>query len=208
MHLNEDTQSKAEWFALRVTYSRELAVKARLDALGVENYVPMHFEQRTRGGQPRKVWTPLIHNLIFVRLTACRLREIKQTTDLPIRYIMDRTSGSPATIPEKQMHDFMAVVAACDDHVEVVPAQSVDLSRGDRVRVTGGPFAGIEGLYIRHKGHSKVAVAIREIATALTAYVPTKFIEKLDGGTQPSNEEPKRHDANKSRLWSTSTISN
>ena len=37
-----------------------------------------------------------------------------------------------------------------------------------------------EGRYIRHKGHSKVAVAIKDIATALTAYVPLKYIEKIN----------------------------
>ncbi len=183
MHLNEEAENREEWFALRVTYSRELKVKAQLDAIGIESYVPMHFETRTRNGQPRKVWAPLIHNLLFVRASALRLRSLKSTTDLPIRYIMDRASGSPAVIPERQMRDFMAVVATCDAHVEIVPPQSIELSRGDRVRVTGGPFAGIEGRYIRHKGHSKVAVAVRDIATALTAYVPAKFIEKLDPDT-------------------------
>ena len=63
--------------------------------------------------------------------------------------------------------------------LEVAP-QDVDLEKGDPVRVTEGIFAGIEGRYIRHKGHSKVAVAIKDIATALTAYVPLKYIEKIN----------------------------
>lgn len=190
MHYNEAAENTTEWFALRVTYSRELAVKSRLDALGIESYVPMHFETRTCNGQQRKVWVPLIHNLIFIHTSAAQLRSLKSGSDLPIRYIMDRSSGAPSVIPEQQMRDFMAVVATCDKHVEVVPAQCVDLSRGDRVRVTDGPFAGIEGRYIRHKGHSKVAVAIRDIATALTAYVPTKFIEKLDRHIPLTTQQP------------------
>lgn len=206
MYLNEATENKMEWFALRVTYSRELAVKTRLEALGIESYVPMHFELRTRNGQTRKVWTPLIHNLIFVRTDTERLRGVKTQTDLPIRYIMDRASGAPAVVPERQMRDFMAVVSAGGEHVEVVTPQSVDLSRGDRVRVVGGPFAGIEGQYIRHKGHSKVAVAIHNVATALTAYVPTKFIEKLDCPALPQSGAAQCTDAKTSRLWSTTTI--
>ena len=63
--------------------------------------------------------------------------------------------------------------------LEVAP-QDVDLEKGDPVRVTEGMFAGIEGRYIRHKGHSKVAVAIRNVATALTAYIPLKYIAKID----------------------------
>ena len=123
----EEPQTEQQWYAIRVTYSREMAAKSYLDSIGIESYVPMHFAERTYGGKRRKVWEPLIHNLLFIRTSADRLRE-----------------------------------------------------KGDPVRVTEGIFAGIEGRYIRHKGHSKVAVAIRNVATALTAYIPLKYIAKID----------------------------
>ena len=165
----EEPQTEQQWYAIRVTYSREMAAKSYLDSIGIESYVPMHFAERTYGGKRRKVWEPLIHNLLFIRTSADRLREIKATTTLPIRYIMDRESKSPTVIPERQI-----------EHVEIVAPQDVDLEKGDPVRVTEGIFAGIEGRYIRHKGHSKVAVAIRNVATALTAYIPLKYIAKID----------------------------
>lgn len=82
-------------------------------------------------------------------------------------------------IPDRQMQDFMAVIATRNEHVEIVEAQKFALTGGDRVRVTGGIFAGIEGCYVRHKGHSKVAVEIGGLATALTAYVPAKYVERI-----------------------------
>ena len=176
----EEPQTEQQWYAIRVTYSREMAAKSYLDSIGIESYVPMHFAERTYGGKRRKVWEPLIHNLLFIRTSADRLREIKATTTLPIRYIMERETKAPTVIPDNQMRDFMAVVATRNEHVEIVAPQDVDLASGDAVRVTGGVFAGIEGRYIRHKGHSKVAVAIKDIATALTAYVPLKYIEKIN----------------------------
>ena len=133
MPMAENPENKQRWYALRVTYGREMLVKGYLDGIGVESYIPMHFARRTYGERTRKVWEPLIHNLLFIRTSALRLKEIKASTTLPIRYIMDR-----------------------------------------------GVFAGIEGRYIRHKGHSKVAVAIKDIATALTAYVPLRYIEKIN----------------------------
>ena len=139
MPMAENPENKQRWYALRVTYGREMLVKGYLDGIGVESYIPMHFARRTYGERTRKVWEPLI-----------------------------------------QMRDFMAVVATRNEHVEIVAPQDVDLAGGDAVRVTGGVFAGIEGRYIRHKGHSKVAVAIKDIATALTAYVPLRYIEKIN----------------------------
>lgn len=32
------------WFAIRVSYSRELALKAILDAEKIENFIPMRYE--------------------------------------------------------------------------------------------------------------------------------------------------------------------
>lgn len=179
MPMSEDTLKEQQWYAIRVTYSREMQVKGYLDGIGIESYIPMHFTERTYGGKKRKVWEPLIHNLLFIRTSARNLREIKATTTLPIRYIMDHESKSPTVIPERQMQDFMAVVATQNEHVEIVAPQDVDLTQGDRVRVTGGVFEGIEGSYIRHKGHSKVAVTIQNVATALTAYIPLKYIAKI-----------------------------
>ena len=122
----EEPQTEQQWYAIRVTYSREMAAKSYLDSIGIESYVPMHFAERTYGGKRRKVWEPLIHNLLFIRTSADRLREIKATTTLPIRYIMDRESKSPTVIPERQMQDFMAVVATQNEHVEIVAPQDVD----------------------------------------------------------------------------------
>ncbi len=126
----EEPQTEQQWYAIRVTYSREMAAKSYLDSIGIESYVPMHFAERTYGGKRRKVWEPLIHNLLFIRTSADRLREIKATTTLPIRYIMDRESKSPTVIPERQMQDFMAVVATQNEHVEIVAPQDVDLEKG------------------------------------------------------------------------------
>ena len=174
MPMAENPENKQRWYALRVTYGREMLVKGYLDGIGVESYIPMHFARRTYGERT------LIHNLLFICTSAVRLKEIKACTTLPIRYIMDRETKAPTVIPDNQMRDFMAVVATRNEHVEIVAPQDVDLASGDAVRVTGGVFAGIEGRYIRHKGHSKVAVAIKDIATALTAYVPLRYIEKIN----------------------------
>lgn len=39
----EEPQNEQQWYAIRVTYSREMAAKSYLDSIGIESYVPMHF---------------------------------------------------------------------------------------------------------------------------------------------------------------------
>ena len=67
------------WFPMRVTYQREMKVKAELDRLGIENFVPMRYKvvERQNDGDTelRRVLVPAINNLIFVRETQERLSE-------------------------------------------------------------------------------------------------------------------------------------
>lgn len=167
------------WYALRVTYAREMKVQRHFDKIGIRSYIPMRKAERTVFGKRIKRYVPVIHNLIFVHAGTSRMKEIKSDPTLPIRYIMDRESRSPIIVPDKQMDDFIRVSRSEDEHIDFISPDAVSIKEGDRVRVTGGPFAGIEGRYIRYKGHSKVAIAIEGIMTVLTAFVPLKYIEIL-----------------------------
>ena len=87
------------WFPMRVTYQREMKVKAELDRLGIENFVPMRYKvmesQNDGDAELRRVLVPAINNLIFVRSTQERLSELKRTNEVlePLRYMMDRTAS-------------------------------------------------------------------------------------------------------------------
>ena len=54
------------WYVLRMTHGRELRVRDRLLALGVEHFIPT---QKTRGARGRSVEKPLVNCLGFVRAT-------------------------------------------------------------------------------------------------------------------------------------------
>ena len=57
------------WYAIRVTYNRELKVKDDLDARGITNFVPMQYRREEKNGVMVKRLVPSVHNLIFIYLT-------------------------------------------------------------------------------------------------------------------------------------------
>lgn len=61
------------WYAVRVTYSRELFFKDYLDAAGIENYIPMRYEYVVRKERRLRKLVPAVHNLVFVRSTRERM---------------------------------------------------------------------------------------------------------------------------------------
>ncbi len=127
------------WYALRVTYCREMIVKRRLDACGIESFVPMRYKETVCGQRRRRTLVAAVHNLLFVHTTAEQLRTIASDPRLPVRTITDRTTGSTLIVPDKQMRDFIAVAGNPDEQHIYLDPDSTELRRGDRVRITGGP---------------------------------------------------------------------
>ncbi len=168
-----------KWYAIRVTYNREMKVKQALDAMHIENFLPMKYRVSLRGERKIKELVPAIHNLIFVYLTTEDMKEFKRATELPIRYIMDKENNVPLTVPEWQMKNFIAVAGTRDEQLIYLEANLNDLGKGDKVRVTGGIFEGAEGYFIRLKGDRRVVVNIPGIAAVATAFIHPSLIEKI-----------------------------
>lgn len=168
------------WFAIRVTYNREMKVKRELDSLHIENFLPMKYRIVTRGERKIKELVPAIHNLIFVNISSLALKEYKATTTLPIRYIMNRETREPILIPENQMKNFIAIAGNTTEQIVYLEPNISNFSKGDKVRITGGVFEGAEGYFMRVKGDRRVVVCINGIAAVATAFVHPSLVAKIN----------------------------
>ena len=108
-------REKKVWFAIRVTYHRELRVKEDLESRGITCFVPMQYRREERHGVMVKRLVPSVHNLIFIHITPTGMAEYKKSTDLPIRYIMDRETRKPITVPTREMDNFIKVAGTYEE---------------------------------------------------------------------------------------------
>ena len=176
------------WFPMRVTYQREMKVKAELDRLGIENFVPMRYKvvesQNDGDTELRRVLVPAINNLIFVRSTQERLSELKQTNEVlePLRYMMDRTAAQEhaiMTVADREMENFMRVASRTDDSVMFLDNETVVGKEGKRVEIMGGAFEGVTGVIRRVKRCKRVVVEIEGVASVAIAYVPAGMLKEI-----------------------------
>ena len=175
------------WFPMRVTYQREMKVKAELDRLGIENFVPMRYKvvesQNDGDTELRRVLVPAINNLIFVRSTQERLSELKQTNEVlePLRYMMDRTAAQEhaiMTVADREMENFMRVASRTDDSVMFLDNETVVGKEGKRVEIMGGAFEGVTGVIRRVKRCKRVVVEIEGVASVAIAYVRAELLKE------------------------------
>ena len=183
------------WFPMRVTYQREMKVKAELDRLGIECFVPMRYKVvelpldklRVRNGgdtELRRELVPAINNLIFVRSTQERISGLKASNEVlePLRYMMDRTASREnafMTVGDREMENFMRVASRTDDSVMFLDEETLVGKEGKRVEIMGGAFEGVTGVIRRVKRCKRVVVEIDGVASVAIAFVPVEWLKEI-----------------------------
>lgn len=169
------------WFAMRATYSRELTVKALLDAENIESYVPMHYRlKNARNGRKIRVLEPVMHNLVFVHCTKPRIQAFKSKVPY-LQYMTCREDGKnvPIIVPDNQMNDFIAVTNLHDESLIYLRPEELKLAKGTKVRVHGGPMDGIEGVFVKVEGrrNKRVVIEIKNVISVALMTISSNFIE-------------------------------
>ncbi len=171
------------WYPMRVTYHRELKIKEQLDALGIGNFVPMHYDLVDTSDCPRKMLVPAIHNLIFVHASQEVLTRLKMHRKEfePMRY-MTKTSAEGHKellhVPDRQMEDFMRVASVQDNSIIFLDVRD-SVNMGRRVRITAGRFKGVEGVIKRIKKNKYFLVQIDGVAAVAITYIPVDCLESV-----------------------------
>ncbi len=174
-----ETQKK--WHAIRVTYSRELKFQTQLREAGFETFVPMCRKKIERNGKRLTVVVPAVSNLCFVRTSKEELRTFMNSLGeaCPARFMWDKTSREPITVPDKAMEDFIKISLAMSDETIYLNEISAKLRAGQKVRVNEGPFKGVEGVVVRIKNSRRVMVELPGLFAIATNYIPVEELEIL-----------------------------
>ena len=164
------TAQQAYWWAARTRYGQELKVRDRLEARGVEHFIPT-----VPSGSPRKE-KAAVSNLVFLRTTKTEALELANTGVIPVKYIVDCATRTLLVVPDKQMEDFRRVM-----DLGLTEGGLVDrsLALGDRVRVTKGPLRDVEGHVVEFHGKYFVVVSLLDCLFA-KARVPRSWLERMD----------------------------
>lgn len=175
-------RSEVAWYAMRITYSRELSFKEFLDTRKIQNFIPMHYQEIRKDEKIIRKLVPVIHNLIFVHSTRNCIEEIRKTEfhRFPVYCIMNPFTKKPITVPDVQMKHFMAVAASYNEQLVYLSPSEVPLHKGQKVRIVGGIWEGVEGQYMRIAKDRRVVVAIQGLMVVATAFVHPSLVQPLE----------------------------
>lgn len=128
---------------------------------------------------------PLITSLLFFRTDPDSLsaveNAIKDANDKAKGFIY-RTADwkAYAVIPDAQMKTFRLVTAKGAEGLDFFSSDDFTRFReGRKVRVTGGPFKGVEGYIKRIKRDRRLLVSLEGIVAVATSFIPPELLETV-----------------------------
>ena len=159
------------WYAAYTCANHEKRVATELGVREVEHFLPLYSSVRRWKDRRVKLTFPLFPGYVFVRLA---LRDRLRVVQIPSVARLVGFNGMPAALPDEELEILRA--GLCQGlRAEPHPFMTV----GRRVRITGGPFAGLEGVLKRKKSNLRVVISLNLIQRSVAVEVDEGELQPL-----------------------------
>lgn len=137
---------------------------------GYEHYLPLRSETKIYQRRKVTVAKPVFPGYLFVSFDPQGRLELLKTNNI-VRILES---------PDEQnlIHELEQIQKALS--VDATLGAVAALKKGRHVRITGGPFMGVEGLIQDVKGNTKVLLNVDMIGRAVAVEVDRDFLEVAD----------------------------
>jgi len=163
-----------KWYVLRASYGREDKARTQFLKKGLYAYIA---QQEIHN---------LIPNILFVYMSDAEAANIiKSDPDFSyVTYYYNhfkevQGKNPPLIVPNDEMENFIRITISRNEHIKLVQKEKCRFMSNDRVRITSGPFAGVEGYVARVYRTTCVVTSLTGFGYVGTAYVPRRCMEKI-----------------------------
>ena len=159
------------WVAALVQMNCEKKVAAKLDKMGIANYVPVQQEEHQWSDRKKKIDRIVIPMVVFVRLAKEEEDEFRRLPFI-MKFITYPGAEELATpIPDEQIEQLQFLLK----HSESPVTFSAHIEIGDAVRIVKGPLKGFTG-YCCGVSNSDIAIHLDLLGYATTCISKSDII--------------------------------
>ena len=166
------SDKQSNWYALYLRSRYEQKTDAELKKKGIESFLPLIEVTRIWSDRKKKIKEPLFRGYIFVKTDLRNKINILQTNGV-VQLV--GIGEKPSSIPEEQIN----WIRLLTEHPAIIQKENF-ITRGQKVCVMNGPFTGIVGFVLEHKGKHKVVVTIESINQSVSLEIPAEMIEIIN----------------------------
>ena len=177
-----------KWYVLRTLFGHAQQVADLVIESGDYAYLAMVWKDQIRDGRKHRVLKPFM-NILFAYVTAEQaeflVRESAMSRFATYYYDHFHTNSfgvnPPLTVSSRSIEPLIRATAIRDEHVMEIDIKKCRFMSDDLVRITYGPFEGVEGRVVRVSRQTRVVVYIEGLNAGITtAYIPQRYLEKVE----------------------------
>ena len=181
-----------QWYVM-IAFKKEKAAKEDLEAENrerekhkekkLEFFSPMYFDLKGSDENKKRKKCPLIPNYVFIHASLNEIYAYKQSASYLKfhRPVTENGQRNYITVPDRQMQDFMRVALHYEKDICYYAPGEMNLVKGDKVRIIGGEFNGVEGILLCTQGKrgDRVLIEIPSVMSISTCSIAPELIEIL-----------------------------
>lgn len=160
------------WYVLQTRSRFEKKCHDLLSASGISVFLPLQTVSKNWSDRIKKVDIPLFPGYIFVQYSETDRYKILNTNGVS-RFVS--FGGQYATVNPAQMQAIEQILKA-ESTIEVV---DLDLTPGQEVLVTSGPFKGHYARLVHHNGKGKLLLAVESIGKGVLLEIGRTRVEHI-----------------------------
>ena len=141
------------WYLLHCKGKQEERAQLNIENRGYTTCLPQIKRQKIVQGKRVECIEPLFPNYIFIQLdsSTANFNALRSTRGVNS---FVRFGGMPATVPS----EVMTTILALEQNSENQHAAQPTFSAGEKVKITEGPFAGLQAIYNMPKGEERCLI--------------------------------------------------
>ena len=168
---------ETRWYACYTRARAEKQVAKTLQQRGIESYLPLIPRERQWKDRKKVVEFPLFPSYVFGKFGPLLVHAVLTTPGVST---IVRSQGVPVPVADEELENVRRFALAVT-MTGVEPDARPLIAEGQRVRVTEGAFAGVEGVVIESRGRKRVVVGISAIGQGLEIDIDTRLLQPLRG---------------------------
>jgi transcription antitermination factor NusG len=162
------------WFAVHVKSRHEFAAAERLMGAGIEVFLPSVERLSKWTDRKKLVRFPLFPGYLFVHVLRDHRGILTVLKTKGVVRILGAVPGEPEPVPDEQVLSLKKVVEA------KVPLDPYPyLKEGQRVRITSGPLAGVEGLLLEKAEKHTLFLSVDILQQGVTLTIGASDVEPI-----------------------------
>jgi transcription antitermination factor NusG len=139
--------------------------------MGYETYLPTQQVLRQWTDRKKKLEVPVFPNYVFIKVHQVNRFGLLNVPQL-VRFI--NFNGAPAVMKDCEIKSMQN---ALEGDFEI--CQKPVLEVGERVKVVGGQFNGLEGILVKRDRKSRLMVQFNAISRSVLVDIDSHYVEKL-----------------------------